>query len=118
MQRLFSTFPGSWPGFGLLLLRGSVAFAVVSIACRCTISIQSFGLALAIAACLLLGVVTPIAAGAQVLVSLWSVYADADPHRTSWFLAGVCAGLMMIGPGAWSVDALRFGRKRIEVRRR
>jgi hypothetical protein len=28
VQRLFSTFPGSWPGFGLLLLRCSLGVAL------------------------------------------------------------------------------------------
>ena len=30
MQRLFSTFPNGWPGFGLLLLRLGVGIALIS----------------------------------------------------------------------------------------
>ncbi len=29
LQRLFSTFPNSWPGFGLLLLRLGVGIALI-----------------------------------------------------------------------------------------
>ena len=30
-------------------------------------------------------------------------------------LAGLCLGLVMIGPGAWSIDARLFGRKQIDL---
>ena len=34
MQRLFSTFPNGWPGFGLLLLRLGVGIALISFGIR------------------------------------------------------------------------------------
>jgi len=34
LQRLFSTFPNSWPGFGLLLLRFGVGTALIYLCTR------------------------------------------------------------------------------------
>jgi uncharacterized membrane protein YphA (DoxX/SURF4 family) len=33
------------------------------------------------------------------------------------FLAAIAASMAMLGPGAWSIDARLFGRKRIDIDR-
>ena len=35
LQRLFSTFPNSWPGFGILLLRLGVGIALIYLGISC-----------------------------------------------------------------------------------
>lgn len=70
---------------------------------------------------LLAGLWTP-AAGAVITVDeLWiafSLYSlQQVGHLNHIFLAVLAAGLAMIGPGAWSIDARLFGRTRFDVDR-
>ena len=61
------------------------------------------------------GLWTPIAGGAAAIVGLWAAFwGSGDPWRHI-LLATLGAGLAMLGPGAWSVDAHLFGRKRIRI---
>jgi putative oxidoreductase len=67
---------------------------------------------------LILGFWTPVAGGLAAILELWlglSHQADFWPSIT---IATIAAGLAMLGPGAWSIDARLFGRKRISIRRR
>jgi putative oxidoreductase len=62
---------------------------------------------------LLVGLLTPLAGSVVAGHELWAVLSDGgDPWMQS-FLAILGATLAMIGPGAWSVDARLFGRRRI-----
>lgn len=67
---------------------------------------------------LLAGLWTPIAGALVVVIELRNAFSQSgDP----WFgvvLATLAAGLALLGPGAWSVDARLFGWKRIEIRDR
>jgi uncharacterized membrane protein YphA (DoxX/SURF4 family) len=65
---------------------------------------------------LLVGFWTPIAGVVVSLLELWLVLARSGDLRVSMLAAAIASGLAMLGPGAWSVDALRFGRKRISIR--
>jgi uncharacterized membrane protein YphA (DoxX/SURF4 family) len=70
---------------------------------------------------LLAGMWTPVAAGLVAVDQLWIAYsAYASPQDGQWIhilLAVVTAGVGMLGPGAWSVDAHRFGRKVFDLDR-
>ena len=62
---------------------------------------------------LLIGLWTPVAGTLlAVVVSLSVVMHPADPWNCV-FLGTLGAGLALVGPGAWSVDAYLFGWKRI-----
>jgi uncharacterized membrane protein YphA (DoxX/SURF4 family) len=77
-------------------------------------------------------IVQLVTAGAAALVGLWTPIAGilmgvaelslAFSHSTDpWMhilLATLGAALAMLGPGAWSVDARLFGRKRIQIPQR
>lgn len=67
---------------------------------------------------LLVGLWTPIAGGLVMVFELRDAFSQSgDP----WFdvvLATLAAGLVLLGPGAWSVDARLFGWKRIDIRDR
>ena len=124
MQRLFSTFPEGWPGTGLLFLRAVAAIAPLQ---------HSFaGLLMAPPPALIN--LHLVAAGAAVLllVGLWTPFAGVlltvaevgltfshpvDPWRHI-LLGALGVALAMLGPGAWSVDARLFGRKRIHIPQR
>lgn len=64
---------------------------------------------------LLAGFWTPIA-GALLAVSdiALALSGTADP-RSSILLATIGAAIAVLGPGAWSIDALLFGRKRLDI---
>jgi len=121
MQRLFTTFPSGWPGAGLLLLR--VVSAVPSILDG--VGILSGGsepitawikvVSLLSAAPLLVGMWTPLAALSQVITEgLLTISAPsiANLHLTR---AAIALAVVALGPGAWSVDARLYGRKRIDI---
>ena len=116
MQRLYSTFAHGWPGAGLLCLRiiGAIAalhFALASVAPiptpLLTVVEGSAGLLLCA------GLWTPIVASALSLVELWCAFSGKGDFWAEILLAAIAAALAMLGPGAWSIDARLFGRKRL-----
>lgn len=120
MQRLFSTFPNGWPGAGLLLLRltAGLCLALVELSRLSGLS-ESSVLALRVgrlAAGLLLivGMWTPVAGVAQALIEVCTGIGEPS-NMLPAIAASIGLSLAMLGPGAWSVDARLFGRKRIDV---
>jgi putative oxidoreductase len=61
------------------------------------------------------GLWTPIAGGAAAIIGLWAAFWRSGDPWSHILLAILGAGLAMLGPGAWSVDAHLFGRKRIRI---
>jgi putative oxidoreductase len=120
VQRLFSTFPDGWPGFALVFLRVAAAIPSVQegIAGLFTAPLPPLTahlVAAFAAALLLVGFWTPVA-GVLMAVAELSL-ALSHPHDV-WIhilLGALGAALAMLGPGAWSVDARLFGRKRIQI---
>jgi hypothetical protein len=107
-------FPAGWPGFALLILRASVAMTlVVRITThRAGLSVWITGASLIVGAALSAGFMTPIAAlltlGLHALI--WSSLGAGDPGT----VAAVCVDaivLGLLGPGAYSLDARRYGRQ-------
>ena len=123
MQRLFSTFPSSWPGIGLLLQRVVIAVVLFCAALRHTGEASHLSLVVphVIGVCagilLLIGLWTPICGTLIAVVELWVAYASGRAGIPI-VLATLSATLAMIGPGAWSIDARLFGRKHIEISER
>ena len=116
MQRLYSTFARGWPGTGLLCLRLTAAVSIFHYVVTGLASGQSlFRILTEGAAGLLLcaGLWTPIAGGVLSILALWFVFSGAGDPWAQILLASVGAALAMLGPGAWSIDARLFGRKRL-----
>jgi putative oxidoreductase len=125
LQRLFSTFANGWPGIGLLLLRLLTAailiyFGVASVleASPLTIVVpQIIGAAAGIL--LLAGLWTPVAGVLAAAVKVWIASSRVWSHSGDPWIplvqAVLGAVLAMVGPGAWSIDARLFGRKRIDM---
>jgi len=116
LQRLYSTFARGWPGVGLLCLRLIALIAAFHYALSGLSSQPPFlrmviegpaGLLLAAGLC------TPIAGSALAVFAFWSAFSGGGDPWGQIVLAAVGAALAMLGPGAWSIDARLFGRKRL-----
>ncbi len=128
MQRLFSTFPNGWPGAGLLLLRLGLGTALIYLGVVTLLSSAAAAIATvenlsAIGAgiLLLVGLWTPLAGGVATLGQTWQALSCCFPVReAAWIhvlLSVFSVSVAMLGPGAWSIDARLFGRKRFDLDR-
>jgi len=69
--------------------------------------------ALAVAVLLLLGFGTPWAGVGEAMIQVVIMILDKRFDSSSMVAAALGLALAMLGPGAWSLDARVFGRKRI-----
>jgi putative oxidoreductase len=125
VQRLFSSFAGGWPGLGLLLLRLLTAVALIRFGIAgvlaapplTTVILQIIGIGAGIL--LLIGLWTPVAGALAAIVNVWIALSRFLSHSGDPWIpiaqAILSAVLAMVGPGAWSIDARLFGRRRIDV---
>lgn len=122
MRRLFSTFARGWPGAGLLLMRlvagiGLIGHAVTRFGPGLSVeSAMTHVFAIALGLLLLAGLWTPIAGVLMVIVELRNALSQSGDPWVKVLLGTIGVALALIGPGAWSVDARRFGWKRIDIR--
>jgi putative oxidoreductase len=122
LRRLFSTFASGAPGAGLLLLRAAaggvlIAHALMHIRAVPTITSAAVDVfSIAAAALLLAGLWTPVAGSLIAGAGVWIGWSSGAEPSTSLLLTAIGAALMMLGPGAWSVDARLYGWRRIDVR--
>jgi len=117
VQRLFSTFPEGWPGAGLLFLRVVAAIAPIQhgISALLAVLVIPHLVAAGAAALLLLGFWTPFAGVLMAVAEFWLVLSRPTDPWIHILLGALGVALAMLGPGAWSVDARLFGRKRIQI---
>jgi uncharacterized membrane protein YphA (DoxX/SURF4 family) len=116
-------FPGSWPGAGLLVLRLAAAVPLLFEGCSGFWGAPHDGLyvrfiAIGVGSLLLAGLWTPVAGALQAIIGVWIVLSHGGRADLNLLLAVLGLSLAMLGPGAWSIDAMLFGRKRIDVRSR
>jgi hypothetical protein len=121
LRRLYSSFAGSWPGAGLLLLRLVVgSFLLVGSGPKpwseqplharlVSTSLAGSGLLL------MAGLWTPVAGTIVALIKLSQVLTVTREPWVGLLTGSIGGALAMLGPGRWSVDAHLFGWKRIEA---
>ena len=118
VQRLYSMFPAGAPGCGLLALRCAVAWAALAqVRVGEDVTTLQAGAVLVLAAALLLGVYTPIAAGLVALLLLCSL-SGASTSVAAGLGMVIALAVILLGPGAYSVDAHRLGRRVVTLARR
>jgi putative oxidoreductase len=114
-------FPNGWPGRGLLLLRIVAAVLLIhdgiaglmGVPHRESLTLEVIAAGAGIF--LLVGLWTPIAGAVVAVTELWIAVSGTDHIRGTIMLATTGIVLAVLGPGARSVDALLFGRKRLDV---
>ena len=120
LQRLFSMFPNGLPGTGLLLLRAVCAILIVRsnamemiASPRPLLFLPLHAFAIGVALLLLAGLWTPISGLLILLLELLFAFSRTNGIENSILLATFGAAMALLGPGSYSVDARRYGRKRI-----
>lgn len=131
MQKLFSAFPDSWPGFGLVILRVIIAFGgfvqgicilTAPAGVQLTLKIVCL-VSMCVSLVLVLGLLTPIVgaiATASYFIISFEIYVLTGPGRHVYALTAMQLGamsltLVLLGPGAYSLDARLFGRREIII---
>jgi putative oxidoreductase len=127
-QRLFSTFPNSWPGLGLLLLRACLGialiyFGIANLAGKPEDSITLVRNLIAdiCGVFLITGLWTPVMGTVVALDEIWIAvslcFRQREEALMHIFVAILAVSVAMLGPGAWSIDARLFGRRRFDIDR-
>ena len=130
MRRLYSSFPGSLPGAGLLLLRITIGLGMLAQAFSWLAEPQSCDrgmwipglLVLLIGISFILGFLNPVGGSVSALAGVSIRLFQPEWSSSISSLLGVnplvmVMAITLLGPGAFSLDAYFFGRRRIIVPR-
>jgi uncharacterized membrane protein YphA (DoxX/SURF4 family) len=133
LRRLYSTFPGGGPGLGLLLLRLAIGVTLIAQGFAYLPELQELKietwavclLALASGASLAIGFLTPVAGALAILAGLGMTFLWLPASNWHFFYGnplGLDVVIMamvsaLLGPGAFSLDARLFGRRKIIIPR-
>lgn len=99
---------------GLLLLR--IAAGASLILGRMLFGYEVRVILVCVGISLLLGLWTPIVGSVAAITEMLMAFLHPANSPTHILLATVGLSLALLGPGAWSIDARIFGRKRIDIK--
>jgi putative oxidoreductase len=109
LRRPFPEFLTGWQALGLLLLRLALTAGVLAQSPLAPI-VERGGALL-----VLLGLATPVGGASVALVELRQIPSAVDSARASALIAAIGVALVLVGPGAWSIDARWFGWRQIKI---
>ena len=121
MRRFISNFVGGRPALGLLLIRVAAGAAlIVDGKARIYSGQPALLLTLAVltvadGAVLAAGLWTPLVGVLAIALSAGEILVYHDSLCPGILLAAMGAGVAFVGPGAFSIDALFFGLKKIDI---
>jgi putative oxidoreductase len=64
---------------------------------------------------MLIGFCTPVGSVLAVISQSWTLFMSGIKLETAILLLSISVAVAMLGPGAWSIDALLFGRQRLKI---
>ena len=112
-------FPAGRPGIALLLMRLSLSLVLTqSVVVRMSVLAPSWTqlLPYSLAAAVTLGIATPLVSGLSVVIQIVTCVLINRPYE--WIQACTilnAIALVLLGPGAYSLDSRLFGRRRIDL---
>jgi uncharacterized membrane protein YphA (DoxX/SURF4 family) len=121
VQRLFSMFPNGWPGRGLLLLRLSAGALLLTHGIGRFVpgarweAILPASAGIAAGLLLLIGLWTPVGCILAAAAESWLLLAGGIALEPAILLVSISVAVAMLGPGSWSIDAIIFGRRRLDI---
>ncbi|RDS80849.1 hypothetical protein DWU98_12960 [Dyella monticola] len=122
MHRLYPMFPLGLPGLGLGLLRLSVAITLWPLPMGLTVWLGQkpvFVMAAVLFIALIFGVFTPFAASLGLIFKLIEIIQPISmPMEWAVAMALICLALMLLGPGAYSMDSQLYGFRVLTLRPR
>jgi putative oxidoreductase len=122
VQRLFSAFPGGWSAAGLWFLRLTLGIGLIADAIASLRGPESSLLMIPAAiesltgALIIIGLWTPMTGIVACLLQLTIMLMASRMSELHLLRAAVGVSLAFLGPGAWSLDARLFGRRRVEIK--
>jgi putative oxidoreductase len=122
VRRLYSTFAPGAPGIGLLLIRlvpGITTIVHGLNGLRSSPQLESVlfdALCIGLGLLLVIGLWTPFVGALLAVTALWDALARPEDRWYCLVVGTLGVGLALLGPGLWSVDALLFGWRRLEIR--
>ena len=114
-------FPNGWPGGGLLVLRLAGGGLLLTQALARFLpgapweAITPALLGIAAGLLMLIGLWTPVGCLLAVVAELWLLLAGDIARQPAILLLSIGVAVAMLGPGAWSIDAILFGRRRLDI---
>jgi putative oxidoreductase len=122
VRRLLSTFAHGSAGFGLLVLRLAAGIALIVQGVEgllagpplAAVIFHAFSIALGILVAV--GLWTQVVAVLAAADGLLNLYLPGLYPWRSFLLVAMGVALALLGPGAWSIDARRFGWRRVDLR--
>jgi putative oxidoreductase len=114
-------FPNGWPGGGLLVLRlVAGGFLLTQGIARFVpgagwIAITAASIGIAAGLLILIGLWTPVGCLSAVVAESWVLVVGGNAPQPPILLMSISVAVAMLGPGAWSIDAVLFGRRRLDL---